>query len=331
MGELHVLQFHHLPARGLTLGRLHAHVAGLFTAGGALHAHLLQPPHAAFVTGPPGLDALTDPHFLLGQELVEARRLLRLRMQALLAPAQIVVPVAGPVGHLAAVDLEDPRGQRAQEAPVMGDEHQRAGPVAQELLQPVDRGNVQMVGRLVEQQHLGLGHQRPGQQHPALEPARQPRELLVSIQPHAIQGGGHPLVQAPGPRGFDAGLHCGQGIGIHRVGMGQPVVFGQHAAQFAQAGCDHVEHAAAGIAGHLLFQPGHARAILHAHLAVIGQQLAGQYAQQGGFSSAIAPDQGNALSRADRQANLFEQQRTADADVDAFKGNQGHALILGLL
>src|SRR3546814_8177642 len=55
--------------------------------------------------------------------------------------AQVVVPVARPAGHLAAVDLDDPRGQRAQEAAVMGDEHERAGPALEEALEPVDRGD----------------------------------------------------------------------------------------------------------------------------------------------------------------------------------------------
>src|SRR5690606_961908 len=65
-----------------------------------------------------------------------------------------------------------------------------------------------------------------------------------------------------------------------------------------------------------------------AHLAVVGRQLTSHHPQQGGLAGTVAADQGNALARADRQAHLFEQQRSADADVDAFKGDQGHGSIL---
>src|SRR3546814_6215715 len=89
-----------------------------------------------------------DPDFLLRQHLVETRVLLRLGVEPFFLAAQVVVPVAWPAGHLAAVDLDDARGQRAQEAAVMGDEHERAGPALEEALEPVDRGDVEVVGQI---------------------------------------------------------------------------------------------------------------------------------------------------------------------------------------
>ena len=47
------------------------------------------------------------------------------------------------------------------------------GYAGQELLQPADGQDVEVVGRLVEQEHVGPAHQHLGQQHPQLEPARQ--------------------------------------------------------------------------------------------------------------------------------------------------------------
>ena len=104
--------------------------------------------------------------------------------------------------------------------------------------------------------------------------------------------------------------------------------FGQHRAQLARAGGDHVEYAARRTRRHLLLQPRHPRAVGHAHLAVIRGQVAGHHPQQGRFAGAIATDEGHALAGTDRQAHLFEQQRSADADVDAFESDQGHAPIL---
>ena len=129
--------------------------------------------HAALVARAARLDALPDPDLLLRQLLVEERVLLRLRVQAFLAAAQVVGVVAGPVGDLAAVELDDAGGQRAQEAPVVGDEDQRARPALEEAFQPVDGLDVEVVGGLVEQQHVGRRHQRARQQHAALHAAGQ--------------------------------------------------------------------------------------------------------------------------------------------------------------
>src|SRR3546814_1595068 len=107
----HVLRLDDLLSRGAGLRSVHAHVADLFAPLRALHAHRLEPAHAALVAGAAGLDALADPDFLLRQHLVEARVLLRLGVEPLFLAAQVVVPVARPAGHLAAVDLDDPRSE----------------------------------------------------------------------------------------------------------------------------------------------------------------------------------------------------------------------------
>jgi hypothetical protein len=81
----HALRLDHLLAGLARLRGFHLHVAGQFAPLRALHAHRLQPAHAAFVAGAAGLDALADPHFLLRQQLVEARVFLRLGVEPLLA------------------------------------------------------------------------------------------------------------------------------------------------------------------------------------------------------------------------------------------------------
>ena len=55
----------------------------------------------------------------------------------------------------------------------MGDEDDVARIVDQMLLQPLDALGVEMVGRLVEQQDVGLLEQQPGQRDAALLAARQ--------------------------------------------------------------------------------------------------------------------------------------------------------------
>ena len=63
---------------------------------------------------------------------------------------------AGPRGQAAAIELDDARRQRGEERAVVGDEQQRAGVPAQVLLEPADGVDVEVIGRLVEQQQIRL-------------------------------------------------------------------------------------------------------------------------------------------------------------------------------
>ena len=57
----------------------------------------------------------------------------------------------------AAVQLEDPLGDVVEEVAVVGDGHDGARILLQEALQPLDALGVEVVGRLVEQQQVGVG------------------------------------------------------------------------------------------------------------------------------------------------------------------------------
>ena len=54
----------------------------------------------------------------------------------------------------AAIEFENPAGDFIQEVAIMGDGHDGAWKVVEEALEPSHRFRDQMVGRLVEQQHV---------------------------------------------------------------------------------------------------------------------------------------------------------------------------------
>jgi hypothetical protein len=70
-------------------------------------------------------------------------------------------------------ELEDPLGGVVEEVAVVGDRDDGAGEALQELLEPVDRLGVEVVGRLVEEQHVGLGEQHAAERDAALLAARE--------------------------------------------------------------------------------------------------------------------------------------------------------------
>ena len=80
---------------------------------------------------------------------------------------------------MAAVQLENPLGSVVQEIAVVGDGHHGARKALQELLKPVHRFGVQVVGGFVEQQHVGFGQQQAAQRHAAFFTAGKHADLGV--------------------------------------------------------------------------------------------------------------------------------------------------------
>ena len=118
--------------------------------------------------------------------------LLLLQARLLLLQPVAVVALVGNAG--AAVEFQNPLGRVVQEVAVVGDGHHGAGEALQELLQPVHRFGVQVVGRLVEQQHVGLGQQQAAQRHAALLTAGEHADLGVPRRQAQRVGGDFELV-----------------------------------------------------------------------------------------------------------------------------------------
>ncbi|EOD69495.1 30S ribosomal protein S5 [Amycolatopsis vancoresmycina DSM 44592] len=117
--------------------------------------------------------ALQPPQLLLGRAQVR-RRLLRLdllhrrrRARGRLgrrAAVQVLLDAAREVRDAAVAEQRDDRVAHAfHQVAVVGHHHHRARPAVEEVLQLLERVDVQVVRRLVEQQHVRLGHQQPAQ------------------------------------------------------------------------------------------------------------------------------------------------------------------------
>ena len=89
-----------------------------------------------------------------------------------------VVPLVGDAA--AAIELEDPAGDVVEEVAVVGDDQNGAGEKLQVLLEPADGLRVEMVGRLVEEQQVGLFEQQLAERDAALLAARERRHVGVA-------------------------------------------------------------------------------------------------------------------------------------------------------
>ena len=140
------------------------------------------------------------------------------------------VPALGGT-HLAPVDLPGPLAHRVQQPAVVADHDDRAAPIAQMPAEPVDRLDVQVVGGLVEQQHVGLGDEQRGERHAApfaagqprrRSPEADPRQQLGHDRPHSgirFPRGGHRTARAPE---YDLADRSGQPVALRQIAEPQP-------------------------------------------------------------------------------------------------------------
>jgi hypothetical protein len=88
----------------------------------------------------------------------------------------------------AAIEPHRLTGQILQKAPVMADEHERRSEARELLLEPEDRGKIEVVRGLVEQQNVRFGRQRAGERRAPGFAAGKPRRVLFARKTELKQG-----------------------------------------------------------------------------------------------------------------------------------------------
>src|SRR5712664_93788 len=86
-----------------------------------------------------------------------------------------------PFDMAVAFEGKDVGGDTVEEPAVMADDHGAAGEILQRLFQRAQRVDVEIVGRLVEQQHIGAGFQHLRQMDAVALAARQRADLLLLV------------------------------------------------------------------------------------------------------------------------------------------------------
>jgi len=196
---------------------------------------------------------------------------------------------------VAAVELEDPAGDVVEKVAIMGHGDHRTLVVMQKALEPGHRLGVQMVGRLVEQQHVGLGEQQPAQRHATFLAAGEFGDVGVpGRQAQRVGGNFEGAVQLPGAGRVDLVLQLGllgeQGVEIG-IRLGKGVADGVEAVyqvlDLAHAVLDVAAHVLGRIQLGLLGQKADLDPRLRPGLAFEFLVDASHDAQQGGLARAV--------------------------------------------
>src|SRR3954471_15870500 len=180
------LEFAHQPAGALPLADRELHLAGARAALGALGAQPLQATHPAFVARAPGLDALADPGFLLGPELVELAPHHGLDFELPGLQRFIARIVAREGQQPAPVELENARRYSVEEGAVVRDDDGRRLP-QQQLLQAHNPVDVEVVRGLVEEQQIRLERESGRERGTLLLAARHGRGIELGGQPETVE------------------------------------------------------------------------------------------------------------------------------------------------
>ena len=98
---------------------------------------------------------------------------------------------------MATVQLHNARRNPVQKRPVVGDHDHAAFELNQQVFQPLDAVEIQMVGRLIEQQNIWQGHQSLTQRDAFTHAARQAGNTGLTIQMQTVHRFNHALFPIP--------------------------------------------------------------------------------------------------------------------------------------
>ncbi len=227
----------------------------------------------------------------------------------------------------------------------MADQHEAARVALEEVAEPGDRRHVEVVGRLVEQQHVGPLEQEPGEHRAHLPAAAELGEVageILGLEAEAAEDAHglvlgevalevvHALVQIGHARGQvhhvliveDMRLARGLQLGL---GVGQLLVE-RHPA--GHAGEHEVEQRAPPGHDQLLGQVAHADTARGVQRAAVDLLLASHDAQERGLPRAIGSDEPDAIALVETQAQVFEDDPAAKEQGHVFQHHETHAPVI---
>ncbi len=306
-----------LRRRGARGGLLHALQARLHRAGTPGELRHAEPPdlHARRRLG-----ELVDLRLLHG---VPGGLQFEVRLELLAEAGEV------PRVHLEAA-VPQVRGARAggvEEGAVVRDQHHRAAVAAQEAFEPLDHDDVEVVGGLVEEQHVRVLHEERRESQPRALAAGETRDGLVLAATEAEGEGARVLAGAAfvpaAPREVLQQLRVpldgvvALGHALRRLGQ-----FGLQRVELVEGRVEDAAHGGALREDGVLPQRADTYAVRAAHLPAVRVVLPGEEAQQGRLARPVAPHQREAVPGAHREVHAVQHDVMTVFLVDVREGQQ---------
>ncbi len=223
-------------------------------------------------------DAITQPILFRGDLAIKLMRRAFFFFERGVAPGLEFGKAAREDAGAAAIEPRCAARKILQKSPVVADDHESGAGDFQLRLEPLDRRQIEMIGRLVEKHNIGLRRERAGKRRPPRLAAGKPRRIFLAGQPQFIQ-------ECPGVMAIIGGAKP-------RLDIGE----------------------CGGIAGKigLLRQIPHRGAGLQKARPAIWLNEARRDVQKRRFARSIAPHKAQTLARRDRQRSPLEQRFAAE-------------------
>ncbi len=218
---------------------------------------------------------------------------------------------------------------RVEEAPVVGHAHDGTRIRADELLEPRDRADVEVVGGLVEQQDVGLRGECLREGHALLPATGERLDARVGEKPEARDHAVDAMPDVPAVLVELAlqAIHGGmRGLVVWRVLERDErlVVRPQRLALAPESQRDGFVHGVIAGEGGLLLEQRNARLRCHPALAIVERRGTGQHAEQRRLAGAVAPDEAHVLARLDLELGVIEQRKMAVRETRMGEGEDRH-------
>ena len=204
-------------------------------------------------------------------------------------------------------------------------------PAAEVLLEPLDRGDIEMVRRLVEQEEIRLGDDEPRERGPRLLPAGQGGRRLgpfVAGEPEAGQGLVDAVVEGVAAEDVELVLEVRIAGRLDVAGvlhLGQP---GRHRLEMGRSMADRCPEVRSGhervVEMGLLGEQAERQAALPVDGARVRLVAARRQAEQGRLARSVGPDQADPVVDGDRGRHVVEDHERADLAPDAIEAKDRH-------
>ncbi len=195
---------------------------------------------------------------------------------------------AGIVGDAGVVEDPDPRHQRLEQGPVVADQKHIAAPRTQRVLQHFDRLDIEVIGRLVEDEQVGVLEHHHRKSHPG------------------------PLAAGEGARAAE-----------HRVAAepkrAEVALDGATIPHRAEVGGDVVQRLLLRYLRHVLPVPGGGDGVAETKFAAAQGPLAEQGAEERRLAGAVRADEADDLAAGDAGRETVEQHPVIDLDPDVLR------------
>ena len=236
------------------------------------------------------------------------------------ADADKLVVATGGEAEFAAVKVGDGLDGAVEQAAVMADDEAGTGEAGEPGFEPEGGFEVEVVGRLVEQQEVGGGEQGGGEgdaHAPAAGVAVDRAGLLRRVKAEPGQDG-------RGPGGGGVGLDGAEAlVDLRQAGGGGAVLLGEEGGALG-VGLQHRVEQGLRPGWRLLPHLREAGAGAEPDLAAVDGKLAGDGLQQRALAGAVAPDQADAAAGVDAQVGGVEQGAPGDPQRHVVDDEEAH-------